>query len=553
MMDSKINTMYNARYLIGTFIVLSLIIVSCATPTMPTGGPRDKTGPTVIQQQPQSGTTNFSGDRVYFEFSEFVRRESIREALSIQPSLDLEYSLKWKRKGVYVVFDEPLPEETTIIVTLGTDLTDVNGNAMESPVSIAFSTGSTISENAITGTVMRMGTGSGSKGERVFLYREGMEFSDPAYYVAQTDSAGTFRFEYLSQGTYSLFWVNDRNNNRRWEQQRERAQPFSELSLSVRNDSTFEAGRIYVQQPDTVKPLLQGVGLLSSQRLRLRFSEPIQLSDSLRMSIATDSGKTIGSARPLYIQPKDSTILFAQAQVPTQSDSNYVLRLTHLMDRAGNLQREQEYSFVGSGQEDTTQQRMVTTNTGSGIVDTTAVEAIYAKPISSSTLVDSLIVISGTDISAQWPGVAADFNTLLVLPQPVWNPEAQPQVRFWNPSIQDRTSITPTVWKTQNLAGLEWQLQGDLPVDSVHIMLETQEVIPRVVLDGSRPIRGTITGLRPITYSMTIYIDQNGNNRWDPGTVIPFTPPEPLWIQRNISLSQSMTGTVRYQFDLYTE
>ncbi|MDZ7681119.1 MAG: Ig-like domain-containing protein [Fodinibius sp.] len=125
----------------AVLLVLILLAGSCATPSSPTGGPPDKTGPAITNTEPETGTTNFSGRSIILHFSEFVERSSLRESIVVEPDIGIEYDLDWGRKSVEIVFSRDIPDLTTLIVTVGTQFQDRNGNKMSKPQEIAVSTG----------------------------------------------------------------------------------------------------------------------------------------------------------------------------------------------------------------------------------------------------------------------------------------------------------------------------------------------------------------------------------------------------------------------------
>jgi len=113
---------------------------SCATPVAPSGGPPDREPPVVTGTTPANETTNFDGNEVRFQFDKFVDRNSARQNISIEPNLGLDFEVDFSRRTVIVKFLDPLPENTTIIVQLGTDITDTRNNNMSSSYELAFST-----------------------------------------------------------------------------------------------------------------------------------------------------------------------------------------------------------------------------------------------------------------------------------------------------------------------------------------------------------------------------------------------------------------------------
>ena len=60
-------------------LLVVTLFFSCATPIAPTGGPADKTGPKIEETSPETGTVNFEGRKISFEFSEFVNRSSFEK------------------------------------------------------------------------------------------------------------------------------------------------------------------------------------------------------------------------------------------------------------------------------------------------------------------------------------------------------------------------------------------------------------------------------------------------------------------------------------------
>src|SRR5690625_3069649 len=248
-------------YGFSAILGVALLMTSCATPSSPTGGPRDEEGPSVVRTEPETGTTNFSERSITFHFSEFVERSSLAQAIVVEPDIGIEYELDWGRKSLEIEFSQDLPDSTTLIVTLGTDVQDTNGNEMASPHKTAVSTGPEIDEGKLFGRVINATTGKGNENQYILLYREPVDLTQKANYITSTDTSGTFQFSYLSDGRYKAMWVDDRNRNKIWEPEQERAQPFDREFVELAKAGEDTLGTIYVSAVDTTKPVLQGVGL----------------------------------------------------------------------------------------------------------------------------------------------------------------------------------------------------------------------------------------------------------------------------------------------------
>src|SRR6056297_3781602 len=176
------------RPVLSLSVLFCLLLGSCATPVGPSGGPPDRTPPEIINTVPEVGTTNFKGDEVRFEFSEFPDRNSVRQNVTIEPNMGIQYDVGFSRKTAIVEFSTDLPENTTILVKLGSDVADTRRNTLGSSFDLAFSTGPVIDDGRITARLRDAERGSVDAGERVFLFREPIDYTAQANYVAQSDT-----------------------------------------------------------------------------------------------------------------------------------------------------------------------------------------------------------------------------------------------------------------------------------------------------------------------------------------------------------------------------
>ncbi|NGP88886.1 Ig-like domain-containing protein [Fodinibius halophilus] len=531
----------NAAAVIGVLYVF----VSCATPSSPTGGPPDKEGPKIVKTEPRTGTTNFSKQEIILHFSEFVDRASLEQAIVVEPDIGLSVNLDWGRKSVAVEFDQPIPDSTTLILTVGTDFKDTNNNKLASPEKIAVSTGDEIDEGKLIGNIRNAQTGEGNEGDRILLYREPVDLTQKANYIAETDTGGAFTFSYLREGTYKAFWVDDRNRNKKWDRQNERTQPFGKEFIELEDGGTDTLGTIFKTPVDTTKPSLQGIGLFSSQRLRMRFSENIELSDSASIAITDTTGNYLSDAYPLYIQPGERFVLFADSEDELGEAESYSLDINGVTDEAGNLLAEITQKFTGSAQEDTTRQRIIERNNLSGYYPEDPITVIYAKPIEGSLLSDSLKVVEGDTLLENWPNIKVESNKLSLLPNNRWKDGLKYEVRVWDPLIEDYRKFSPEIWHASQLGAVN-ALVEDSTISDVRLEIrnEESEISRDTVFSDSVEVKR----LPPLTYTVIAYQDLNGNKSWDFGRVDPFKAPEPYFIQRDVPVEKAMTGELMIIF-----
>jgi hypothetical protein len=61
-------------------LALIVIIASCAKQVAITGGPKDTTPPVMEKSTPANGSVNFIADRVFIEFDEYIKLNSLNQS-----------------------------------------------------------------------------------------------------------------------------------------------------------------------------------------------------------------------------------------------------------------------------------------------------------------------------------------------------------------------------------------------------------------------------------------------------------------------------------------
>jgi hypothetical protein len=188
------------------------LLQSCANQAAPGGGPVDKEPPEVAASSPEHGQTNVDlRAPVSVTFSEWVRLPNLA-AVAVYPPLPAGQTVRVAKNRLTVTPNEPLRENTTYRVVIGTALQDLRNNAITEPINIVFSTGAELDSGRLDGAVVpfeRLVTIP-----RVALYRDGDDWADANYfappeYMTHTDSAGAFSFTHLRPGLYRVVAFTD--------------------------------------------------------------------------------------------------------------------------------------------------------------------------------------------------------------------------------------------------------------------------------------------------------------------------------------------------------
>lgn len=537
----------NGIRIVSSLCVLGfLIFYGCATPIAPTGGPPDRTPPVIVNTYPDVGTTNFSGDAVRFEFSKFPDRASVRRNVTIEPNLGIQFDVSFSRRSAIVEFDQPLPENTTIIVVLGSDVSDTRNNQMTSSFSLAFSTGPVIDDGNVTARIRDADRGSVDAGERVFLFSEPVDYTRSANYVAQSDTAGSVDFSYLREGQYSAIWVDDINRDRQWNPERERAQPFHEEIFFVEQGEEVDLGTIYIHRPDTTSPRLEGVGLLSEVRLRFRNSEEIFWNNGAEFAIFDSLGDPYTKAFPLFKSQEDSRVVFAEADDALAADNLFSIEQSGFRDRAGNPLQITADPFAGSAEPDTAILRYLSDNITGGLFPDQALDITYSKFIDDEAVADSLIVFEGERAIDNYELIEIRQNKLRILPDGDWAAGIRYRFGVWDPDFMDRRTIEPEIWQRNQLGSIEFNpTDNDTTTPTrLHLRDENNRMEIDTVFTGSIEIRN----LAPVNYHAKVFRDVDESGIWDTGSIDPFSAPEPYFLRRNIPIREGFASEVTIEF-----
>lgn len=539
----------NNRRLLYHMLVLCLIfgIWSCATPIAPTGGPQDKSGPVIQNTIPESGTVNYDGNSFEFYFDEFVNRNNARNAITVEPDLGIGYDVSWKRKMMRIEFESDFPDSTTVIIKLGTEITDTRNNKMSEPVTLAVSTGDEIDSGEIMGRIRLASTGEPAEDRRVLLYRQPFDLTSRATYQAQTDTGGTFNFTYLAEGNYKALIVDDRNRNKTWDTENETAFPFYRETISLQKSSSDTLDVVYIAQPDTIKPVLQGVGLFSQNRMRLRFSENIATDNDARFNITDSLDNAYTTAYPLYVSENDPFVLFAHSEEPLLEDVRYKIDPQGVTDLSGNVPDSGFVEFTGTAQEDTTKQRIIGRDTEKDLLVSDPITIVYAAPITGPEIIDSLVVIEGDIDFDDWPEVQTDRNRLVISPQGDWIEGVDYQFLAWNPVTLRRQLFEPNIWDSTEFGDIDIRVL-DADSTQTHIV-SLEDPAGRIVRSLNFSQQLTITDLPPVTYTLKIFRDENGDQEWNIGNVTPYQKPEKYYVQQNINVQVGFTSEVQISFE----
>ena len=211
--------MKNRTKILSTLIILAVILLvhSCANKAQgPTGGPKDKTPPRVLKSTPQNGALNFKKKIIEIDFNKIVSIEKPNDNVIISPPQQKSPDVKSLGKRVTVNFNEELKDSTTYSIDFGNAIADVNEKNVIKNYLFSFSTGGIIDTLKISGTVINAEDLNPLAGIVVGIYIETSDsvFSKkPFMRIGKTDENGHFSINNIKKGKYKVYALGDSNHD----------------------------------------------------------------------------------------------------------------------------------------------------------------------------------------------------------------------------------------------------------------------------------------------------------------------------------------------------
>lgn len=272
----------------------------CASITPPTGGPKDEKPPQLLKSVPENGAINVNQQSIFLEFDEEVSLNSLNQQLLITPNTGNSYTTRILRNGVELRFAEPLEKNTTYTFNFREGIQDVTERNKPQNLLLTFSTGAYLDSGQVRGVVTDLLRNQPEANISIMLYRA----EDTAtirkhkpYYYTKADNGGRFELKNLKTGAYTIYAVDDKNNNLIWDPDNERIGYLGEPIQVAATPDTVLLKTVYL---DTKKPYI-ATRSATAETFRIDFNEGLTafkaapLTDSLQVIpfIQDQSKKTV--------------------------------------------------------------------------------------------------------------------------------------------------------------------------------------------------------------------------------------------------------------------
>ncbi|GAB3653012.1 Ig-like domain-containing protein [Echinicola sediminis] len=225
-------------------IVALLFCYSCAKQSSPMGGPKDEAPPQLLSSNPKDQSLNTKPQNITLEFDEYIKTDNPTRNIIITPSLDKDkMEILAIKNEIRIKLNQELEDSTTYVFNFQKSVQDISENNAAENLKLVFSTGNIIDSLKFSGKVSYIFPQKRLDMQDVIvgLYRvedDTMDvFTDPPYYLTQTDSAGNFEITNIKGGDYRAYAWHDANNTSKAEF---KSEPYGYIkdTITIQQDVT---------------------------------------------------------------------------------------------------------------------------------------------------------------------------------------------------------------------------------------------------------------------------------------------------------------------------
>ena len=210
-----------------------LVLFSCASVKAPQGGPLDSDPPKLKSTTPAILTNLNQGQQITLSFNEFIKEESLKNAIELFPTVNQKIDFEYYGKEVIITLPSNLDKDKTYVISLNSNLSDEQNIKLNDNIVIPISLSNSINQAAIKGKIF----GSYSK-PSILLWKGIIDKSElpsrkPDYVISSNDK---FSFGYLAYDKYTVLAVDLYNPKLSLE--KNKLSFFSENFIELTKDNT---------------------------------------------------------------------------------------------------------------------------------------------------------------------------------------------------------------------------------------------------------------------------------------------------------------------------
>jgi len=278
---------------------------SCASASIPPGGPETYDPPKVLRARPDTNAVNVRAGGVTYSFDKVVSERPVGAAdlgalFLISPSHGAP-NVSWRRTTISVSPKGGFRPNTTYRVRMLSGLADLEGNVDSTGSVIVFSTGATIARGNLRGIVFDWM--AEKVAPQAFIEAFPLPTDrDSTRYIAQADSMGRFDLGNVPAGRYVLRASVDQNKNRYLDPR----ELYDTMTVTLADSLRRE---ILTFVHDTIGAGIQTVTIVDSLTLRVQMDRALDTTfviDTTHFTLRAKDSTLVRIARALSRRADDA-------------------------------------------------------------------------------------------------------------------------------------------------------------------------------------------------------------------------------------------------------
>ena len=291
-------------YLMGV-----IFFFQCAQRVGITGGDKDNIPPQLVRSNPDTFSTNFASTKIRLDFDEFIQLNNVRKNLLVTPVLRYDPTILASGKKVIIKnLDDSLWENTTYVMEFNEAIEDITEKNPAKGFRYVFSTGDYVDSLEIMGEIKEAYTLKPAEDIYVFLYSDlsdSIPYKEKPRYVGRTNGDGFFHIQNMKEGRYKVFINSDENGNYLFDKKGERID-FLDDAISISPDTgQFINGHIFREANNN--QFMKGFGILNRWALYMSFAKKV---DTLDIRFDQKSFFPENAYSRQYNQERDSVVIW---------------------------------------------------------------------------------------------------------------------------------------------------------------------------------------------------------------------------------------------------
>lgn len=501
-------------------VLIALLFVQCAKRGTPTGGIKDEIPPVMLKANPPLLATGFNEKRIRLYFDEYIKLNDIRKQLIVSPPIkEGGYSvspMSGASKYIQIDIKDTLDLNTTYGFNFGKSVVDNNEGNPYPYFQYVFSTGDYIDSLSVSGEITDAIKRQPDSFVSIMLfaidstYTDSVIYKQPPTYITNTlDSNTTFKVNHVKAGQYLLIALKDMANNYKFDQNIDKI-AFYHRPIELPKDSVFAVMNLFQEERDfkTSRPFV-----ISKNRIGFGFQGR---SDSLNVTLTTPMASDFKSITT-FDQTTD-TLYYWFRDIENDSLNFEVNKKTFTLKMSNKESDSLTLSFSPKGNLPLSESLFLKSNTPlvskndslMSILDQDSIPVSF-----STTLLDNRL-----DLKFNFEVVPNEKYSVQLLPEAVTD--------FFG-SVNDTLQFGITTKSRADYGAIRLRVSNIPSLPFIIQLTNQKEEVVREQIVSEEQGEYAFENLTPSKYYVRVILDKNNNGRWDSGSFLSRTSPEPVY------------------------